>query len=117
MSYRDRWLSHLIAPLTGNGFNRDLARDFLARNENPWDETQKIEYRWARIVYAYAMSTLAQLTLPSTLTLLVLGAFYDIGARWTAVTVAGATVIGLLFALIVGSLEYMALCRRSRLNQ
>jgi hypothetical protein len=114
MAYSKRWLVHLFAAFTGHGFNKDLAKDFALTQEDLWSHTEAVSFRWPKLLWAYSVSVLAQITAPVLLFCLVLLGANQITMPWVFITVGFVTAGGFLFAVLFASAETFDVWRKSR---
>jgi hypothetical protein len=112
MAYRDNWLRHLIAPLTGEGLSDTLARDFWHVDEDLWSIEHDVRWRWLKLVWVYSASVVAQLTFASVIGYLAIGLVKPIDSATWWVGVGGVTAALMLFAVLVASFVWIDVSRR-----
>lgn len=105
MAYKNNWLRHLFAFATGEGYSDTLARDFW--HEDLWEPKMGIRWRWPKLVWAYSLSVLAQVTLPLLVGYAVISFFKEISLRWWLIGVGGVSTGGLIFAILFATAAYI----------
>jgi hypothetical protein len=94
-----------------------LARDFWAR-EDLWSPTAPVKRRWLKLVFVYAVSVLAQVSL---LGLIVIGSIdvfvKDVPLRWWIISIGVGSLIALAFAILSASVEYTSVVKQVRRSQ
>jgi hypothetical protein len=116
MSYRANWLTHMLATVTGRGFDEDLARDFWRGRPDLWNSTQHIPYRWLKFFLVYAICVLAQLTAPVAVVALFWWAIRQ-GEHdwlWWLFGITLGTAAGLVGALLAATSAYLRVWGRSK---
>ena len=94
LSYRQNWLRHFLAPLSGRGFSAFLARDFWP-SENLWSPTTAVNRRWLKLLFVYSASAVAQLFLPLLATAIFINLFIkDVPLQWSLIGVGVAHSLG-----------------------
>lgn len=114
MSYRENWPKHLLAPLTGSGFSNALARDFWTVRENLWNPDQVVAKRWLKFLWVYAMSAIAQITIPGVIVAAIVNVFKEVPLRWWFICIGGGSAFGLVLAVLIASATYIDINRRAR---
>jgi hypothetical protein len=114
MSYRDNWLEHLLAPLTGRGLSNALARDFWSAREDLWDPRAAIKKRWLKLLWVYSMSVITQVTLPCILIALLVRIFKELPLRWWLIGIGGPSALAIVFAVLVATATCIDINRRAR---
>lgn len=112
-AYRERWLRHTLAPVTGEGLNQHLLRDFYP-TEDLWDPQQDVVNRWRKLFAAYLLGAAAHLLFPSALAgfaMLVIG---KISLKWVGIVLLGAAAVGVVFALIFSAWDARKLAAAGR---
>lgn len=101
MAYWNNFFHHLVAPLTGDGFRDDLARDFWSK-EDLWDRSRDVQLRGLKLWWVYLASAVAQITVPSAVAIFFVDCFVrDVSPRWWFISVGFGTSLGVLFATLV----------------
>lgn len=115
MAYRENWLRHLFAFLTGEGWSNSLARDFWYAEEDLWEPDKPITWRWLKLSWVYSVSAIAQITLPLFISYAILNLFFlTIPLRWWLIGVGGLSVIAWVFAILFATAECVDQRRRLR---
>jgi len=116
MAYRDNWLRHFFAGVTGNGGSRELARDFCS-GEDIWNPTMPVQHRWLKIIWVSFASNLAQLTLPLLLmfglSVVIMG---PISLDFVLLIASSITAIGTIGLVFIEVLNYAFAKRRLALD-
>jgi hypothetical protein len=112
MAYRDNWLRHLLAPLTGEGFSNALARDFASGNL--WDPAERISWRWLKLVWAYSVSVVAQFCFAVALAAIVVNMVKGVSWETFVLWCGGGTAAMLVFAVLVATATYIDVIRRGK---
>lgn len=115
MAYRDNWLRHLMAPLTGEGLSNALARDFWRTDEDLWSVQQFVPWRWLKLLWVYAASAICQLTAALLLVFAGINLYDPVPLKWWWIGVGGATVAMLLFAAVIATATCIDIWRIRRL--
>jgi hypothetical protein len=113
MAYRANWLAHLLAPITGRGFDDRLARDFWSHSEDLWDGKKEVSLRWLKLFLAYFASGIAQLVAPVALVGLVIVPIRHGVWLWYWLAIGAAVLIGLIGALISATGAHISALRES----
>jgi hypothetical protein len=110
MSYRDNWLKHMFAAVSGNGcFSDELARDFwFSKKEDPWNLTQDVARRWWKLLFAYSASAIAQISLPLALLGMIIIPLKHHEWKWLFIGIGFGTVMG----VVAASLAATRVCMR-----
>lgn len=111
MAYKDNWLRHFFACVNGEAWSNTLARDFW--DEDLWELNKPIRWRWAKMLWVYSVSVIAQITLPGLLMATVISLFKPVPFRWWLIGVGGMSAVGLVFAFLFATTAYIDQCRKS----
>lgn len=111
MAYRDNWLRHFFACLTGEGGSKVLARDFCS--EDLWEPNKLVRWRWLKLVWVYSLSVLTQITLLLLVLAAVISLFRPVPLRWWLIGVGGVSAVSWVFAVLFATAEWIDLRRKS----
>lgn len=114
MSYRDNWLKHLLAPLTGNGLSNNLARDFWSAHEDLWNPRAVVTKRWLKLLWVYLMSVITQVTIPCVLIAMIVSTFKEVPLRWWLIGIGGPSAFAIVLAALVATATCIDINRRAR---
>ena len=113
MSFRQNWLRHFVAPVSGEGFSKLLARDFWP-HEDLWSSTTAVNRRWLKLVFVYATSVVSQLSIPLFAIAGCIDLFIrEVPLRWWLIGVGGGTLVGFAFAIVIATLTYASVARKA----
>jgi hypothetical protein len=113
MAYKDSWLRHLFAPMTGEGLTNALARNFWSR-EDLWSSEKAARYRWVELVLDYAVSTVAQMMLLLLVAVAMINVFKSLPFERWLIYVGGGTAFAMTLAVLFATTSWIDLYRRSR---
>ena len=111
MSYRQNWLQHTLATLSGRGFSRDLASDFWPR-EALWSADAPVSLRWAKLAYVYTASAVAQIVLPLVLVALIIDLTKGLPFEWWLIMFGVGAGLGLATAIALSTFVYVSIARQ-----
>ena len=116
MSYSHNWVRHLLAPLTGQGGSKELARDFWSR-EDLWSPTAPVKRRWLKLVFVYAVSVVTQVSVLGVIVIGLVDVFVkDVPLRWWVISIGVGSLIALAFAVLSATVEYTSVVKQARRN-
>jgi hypothetical protein len=113
MAYKDNWLRHLFAPLTGEGLSNALARDFWS-HEDLWTSEQAVRCRWIKLVWVYSASAVTQVMFPLMVAAAIVSLFKEVPLKWWAIGVGGGTGLAVLFGVLFATTSLIDVYRRVR---
>ena len=113
MAYRDNWLRHLLAPMTGEGLSNTLARDFWS-HEDLWSAAHVVRYRWVKLVWVYGVSAVAQMTLPLLVAVAIINVFKSVPFEWWLICVGGGTAFAMALAVLFATTSWIDVGRQSK---
>jgi len=113
MSYAQNWFRHLVAPFTGEGGSRLLARDFWP-GEDLWSTGAVAKRLWAKLLLVYAASVIAQVTAPLLIALAAIDLVKGVPLKWWFIVVGGGTILGVGLALLWATVDYVSVTRQRR---
>jgi hypothetical protein len=113
MAYKDNWLRHLFAPMTGEGFSNALAHDFWPR-EDLWSAEQTVRYRWVKLVWVYSASAMTQVVFLGLIATAIVSWFKDLPSGWLVIGVGGGTGLAMILAVLFATTSWIDVYRRSR---
>ena len=114
VAFRDNWPRHLFAPLMGGCFSEPLARDFSVTGEDLWDAEKPIFWRWAKLLYAYVLSALAQVTFPALIACAVIALWNGSSFHTFWLSVLISTGVALLVAILMTIVVCLEVKRQRR---
>ena len=116
MSYRQNWLKHTLAALSGRGFNRDLASDFWP-HEALWSADAPVSWRWAKLAYAYTASAVTQIVLPLVPVALLIDLIKGLPLKWWLISFGVGAGFGLATAITLSTFVYVSIARQVQHNR
>jgi hypothetical protein len=115
MAYRQNWVRHLLAPLAGECWNKELARDFCWIDEDLWEATKSIKWRLLKLTWVYSVCVVTQITMPAILFIAVANLFFKkIPLQGWVAGVAVGSAIAFVYAVLHSIVTYLWLLKKSR---